>query len=89
MKRERIFLEVFNDFVRFSTVCSVKVAFVQIFHFIYQFLYFLNYFLLVNCRNSGFLMGKLVLLTALSSGLEIVPGSQLREFTDLALVYCW
>ena len=44
IRREKIFLEVFNGFVCFSTVCSVKVAFVQIFHFIYQLLYFLNYF---------------------------------------------
>ena len=44
MKRKRIFHEVFNGFVCFFTVCSVKVAFIQSFHFIYQLLYFLNYF---------------------------------------------
>ena len=33
--------------------------------------------------------GKHVLLLVLSSGLEIVPGSQLREVTDLVIVYCW
>ena len=44
IRRERTFLEVFNGFVCFSTVCSVNVAFVQIFHFIYQLLYFLHYF---------------------------------------------
>ena len=43
-ERERFFLEVFNGLACFSTVCSVKVAFVQIFHFIFQLLYFLNYF---------------------------------------------
>ena len=42
IRREQIFLEVFNGFVCFSTVCSVEVAFVLIFHFIYQLLYFLN-----------------------------------------------
>ena len=32
--------------------------------------------------------GKYALLIALSLGLEIVPGSQLQEFTDLVIVYC-
>ena len=59
---ERFFLEVFNGFVCFSTVCSVKVTFVQTFHFTYQLLYFLNYFYLTNCKNSSFVVGKHVLL---------------------------
>ena len=32
--------------------------------------------------------GKHALLIVLSLGLEIVPGSQLQEFTDLVKVYC-
>ena len=71
MKRERFFYEVFSGFVCFSTVCSVKVAFVQI---------------LIS--STSFVVGKIVLLIVSSSGLEIVPGSQLQEFADLVLVYC-
>ena len=43
-------------------------------------------FLLTNCWNSSFMKGKHVLLIVLSSGLEILPGSQQREFTNLVIV---
>ena len=33
-------------------------------------------------------MGKHVLLIGLLSSLEIVPGSQSQEFTDLVMVHC-
>ena len=33
-------------------------------------------------------MGKHVFLIVLLSGLEIVPGSQVQEFTDLVMLYC-
>ena len=34
------------------------------------------------------MVGKHVFLIVLLSGLEIVSGSQLQEFTNLVIVYC-